>query len=418
MKKVIVRGPALTQSGYGEHARFILRSLRSRPDLFDVYFLNIKWGETSWIWEDTEERRWLDFLLTKTLEYVNQGGTFDISMQVTIPLEFERLAPVNIGVTAGIESTKISSKWIEPCLSMDKIIVVSNHAKFGFETSEYEAANNQTGEKFQAKVTTPIEVIGYPVKELEAADVSLDLKYDFNFLTIGTWIIRKNLENTITWFVEEFFEQEVGLIVKTSLVRNSVKDRHFTKKRLTELLKPYEGRKCQVSLLHGELKEDEMTGLYQDKRIKAMISLSHGEGFGLPLFEAAYNQIPVIAPEWGGQCDFLCMPHKTKGGKVKIKPMFCPVAYDIKPIQKEAYWGGVLEQHSQWCYPIEWHYKKSLRDLTKNYGKYKANAKKLQKWILKEFHEDVRYQQICDAVYKPTVEEEEWNTTLNEIQML
>ena len=36
-KKIFVRGPVLTQSGYGEQARFALRSLRSQPDLFDVY---------------------------------------------------------------------------------------------------------------------------------------------------------------------------------------------------------------------------------------------------------------------------------------------------------------------------------------------------------------------------------------------
>ena len=36
-KKILVRGPVLSQSGYGEQARFALRSLRSREDLFDIY---------------------------------------------------------------------------------------------------------------------------------------------------------------------------------------------------------------------------------------------------------------------------------------------------------------------------------------------------------------------------------------------
>jgi len=418
MKRILVKGPALTQSGYGEHTRFILRSLRSRPDLFDVYFLNIKWGETSWLWEDNEERQWMDFILGKTMQFINNGGTFDISMQVTIPNEWEPLAPVNIGVTAGIESTKISPKWVEKSLIMDKIIVVSNHAKFGFDNTEYPATNNQTGEEFQAKTTCPVEVIGYPVKDLEAADIKLDLKHDFNFLTVGTWIIRKNLENTIKWFVEEFFDQEVGLVVKTSLAKNSVRDRIVTELRLKELLKDYTDRKCQIYLLHGELSETEMTALYQHEKIKSIVSLSHGEGFGLPLFEAAYNSLPVVSPEWGGQCDFLCMPTKTKSGKFKIRPMFSTVSCDIKPIQEQAYWAGVLEKDSHWCYPIEWNYKKTLRDVKKNYGKHKSNAKKLQKWVLKEFEESIQYQKICDLVYKPTQEETEWNETLSQIQMV
>ena len=48
-KRVIVRGPALTQSGYGEHTRFLLRSLRSQPDKFDIYLVAVNWGQTGWV---------------------------------------------------------------------------------------------------------------------------------------------------------------------------------------------------------------------------------------------------------------------------------------------------------------------------------------------------------------------------------
>ena len=95
-KRILVRGPALTQSGYGEHARFVLRSLRSREDLFDIYFDPISWGQTNWTWEDTEERRWFDTLVQKTVAYRRHGGIFDISVQVTIPNEWQPLAAKNI----------------------------------------------------------------------------------------------------------------------------------------------------------------------------------------------------------------------------------------------------------------------------------------------------------------------------------
>ena len=42
MNKVILRAPVLSQSGYGEHARFVLRSLRSQPDKFDIYKIKDK----------------------------------------------------------------------------------------------------------------------------------------------------------------------------------------------------------------------------------------------------------------------------------------------------------------------------------------------------------------------------------------
>ena len=113
MKIVLVRAPALSQSGYGEHARFVLRSLQSRPDLFDVYFINVNWGQTGWIYEDTEERRWMDFLLGKTIQHTQSGGQFDISLQVTIPNEWEKLAPINVGYTAGIETTKVAPNGLK-----------------------------------------------------------------------------------------------------------------------------------------------------------------------------------------------------------------------------------------------------------------------------------------------------------------
>ena len=36
---------------------------------------------------------------------------------------------------------------------------------------------------------------------------------------------RKNLPNTVKWFIEEFHNDEVGLVVKANLAKNCVMDR-------------------------------------------------------------------------------------------------------------------------------------------------------------------------------------------------
>ena len=127
MKKILVKGPALSRSGYGEQTRFALRALRSRPDVFDIYLVNIPWGSTGHVAHITEETDWINECLQKTSIYLSQGNAaFDISLQVTIPLEFEKIAPVNIGYTAGIEATKVAPQWLERCNLMDKIITISN----------------------------------------------------------------------------------------------------------------------------------------------------------------------------------------------------------------------------------------------------------------------------------------------------
>ena len=53
MKKIIVRGPALSRSGYGEQTRFALRCLRESGD-YEIYILNTEWGKTSFISNDEE----------------------------------------------------------------------------------------------------------------------------------------------------------------------------------------------------------------------------------------------------------------------------------------------------------------------------------------------------------------------------
>ena len=412
MKKVIVRGPALSQSGYGEHTRFVLRALRSKPEMFDIFLINVPWGQTGWLWEDNEERQWLDHILQKTIQYGQAGGQFDISLQVTIPNEWERIAPVNIGVTAGIETTKIAPIWVQKSLEMDKIIVTSEHAKYGFEHTEYPARNEQTGEQIMAKVTCPVEVVSYPVKEIKPSSLELDLKDEFNFVTVGTWISRKNLENTIKWFVEEFYDQEVGLVVKTSLAKNCLRDREFCRRRLKDMLVEYKDRKCSVYLLHGDMSEEEMTALYQHPKVKAMIGLSHGEGFGLPLFEAAYNALPIVTVSWSGHTDFLYMDVKKKQSKSKKTPMFTPVQFDIKHVQKEAIWEGVIQPDSQWCYPKEWSAKKAMKSVVKDYGSAKSKAKKLQKHVKEHLSVSNQLNLLCDFVMdgQVNVDESEVNS--------
>ena len=208
---------------------------------------------------------------------------------------------------------------------------------------------NVQGEKIDNYVCqTPIEVVNYGVRQREPEPVEgLELDYDFNFLTVAQWGPRKNLHNTIKWFVEEFKNEEVGLVVKTNIIKDSLLDREHTTQQLRELLAPYPDRKCKVYLLHGTLSEGQMASLYCHEKIKAMVSLAHGEGFGLPLFEAAHNGLPLITTNWSGQADFINMPDK----KGKVKPHIAKVQYHLKPIQKEAVWKGVLEPDSMWAYP-------------------------------------------------------------------
>ena len=398
-KKILVKGPAMSLSGYGEQCRFALRSLRAHEDVYDIYLINIPWGQTGFITENTEERRWIDSILKKTIEYASTGGEFDLSLQVTIPNEWEKIAPTNIGYTAGIETTKISPEWVESCYKMDRIIVVSEHAKYGFEHTSYPAINQATGQEINMTCPSPVEVVGYAVREFKPEQVDLQLDYDFNFLTMAQWSPRKNLDNTIRWFIQEFENEEVGLVVKTFQKTNSHIDKVYTEERLKSLLAEFPDRKCKIYFLHGSMTNEQLAGLYANKDIKAFINLSHGEGFGLPMFEAATHKLPVIAPAWSGHCDFLYAPVTNKRTKkTRKRPLFAKVDYDMAKVQPEAVWPSVIQADSMWCYPIEKSYRRTLRDVYKNYNKYVGFAKKLHKHITSTFTEEHQFKHFAESV--------------------
>jgi glycosyltransferase involved in cell wall biosynthesis len=393
-KKIIVRGPVLTQSGYGEQSRFAVRALRAHEDQFDIYIVPTTWGQTGWINSDTEEKRWLDFIIQKTNVAIQNKVPFDVSLQITIPNEWEKLAPINVGFTAGIESDKIDPVWIEKAKLMDRIIVVSNHAKHGFDNTIWHGSDNQ-GRQVSLKNEVPVDVVNYALRKSKPHKLNLDLATNFNFLAVAQWGPRKNMINTVKWFVEECYDKEVGLILKTSARKNNQADKADVESKISKLLSEYEDRKCKVYLLHGDLTDEELAGLYTHSKVKAIVSLTHGEGFGLPLFEAACQGLPVIAPDWSGQCDFLYAHDKqTK----KMKAMFSKVDYTIAPIQDFAKWEGVLHPQSNWCYPEAASYKKQLREMIKDHKSKKKTAIKLQKYLIKEFADEIQYEKFANSV--------------------
>ena len=390
-KKIFVKGPVLSQSGYGEQSRFALRALRSREDLFDVYVQPITWGKTGWVWEDSEFRTWLDERIEATqVEYAKKELQPDASLQITIPNEFKKMCPINIGYTAGIETSRASANWIEKGNEMDKILVVSSHAKETYANVSYNAKNNQTGQTFEYKLQSPVEVVweNTPRAETEVIE-GFDLPYDFNFLMVSQISPRKNFANALKWWVEEFIDQEVGLVVKSNIKCNSEMDFEAFHKSVKNLLSAYPDRKCKVHLLHGDLSAGQMTGLYTHPKIKAIVNIAHGEGFGLPLFEAAREGLPVVTIGWSGQLDFL-----THEGN----EMFQKVDFTLGPVQDQAVWKGVIEKDSLWAYADQGSYKMTLRKTHKTWHKAKETAEKLKTIINDRFSDEVLYERFCNEI--------------------
>lgn len=400
-KRILVKGPVLSRSGYGEQSRFALKCLKSREEELEIFIIPINWGQCGWAWEDNEERQWIDEKIKKTAVYMSNGGQFDASLQIGIPNEWEKIAPVNIGYTAGMETTMVSPQWIEKSYLMDHIIVISNHSRNTYLETSYRATDANTGQVIENfRCQTPMTVVNYCVRNYDAkSHLNIELDYDFNFLCCAQMGPRKNVENTIKWFVEEFHDQEVGLVVKLNWRNDSINDRYATERMLKNMLHDYGDRKCKVYLLHGSMKSDEISSLYKHPKIKSFVTLTHGEGFGLPIFEAVCNELPVIAPDWSGHVDFLYMPAKDKKTKKeKQKAMFTKVDYQLGPVPPNAVWEGVIQADSMWCYSDQGSYKMKLREMRSKYEHKKNQAKKLKKWVFENFSEEKQYAMFTDPI--------------------
>ena len=101
-KSLLFKAPVLTASGYGVHARQILKEL-VESEKYDISIKALTWGNTSILHGQSE---YLDSIraLCNKFDAEQQAQQppkqYDISVQVTIPNEFEKCARLNIGITA------------------------------------------------------------------------------------------------------------------------------------------------------------------------------------------------------------------------------------------------------------------------------------------------------------------------------
>ena len=404
-KKIFVRAPVLSATGYGEQSRFALRALRSQEDLFDIYIQPIPWGKSGWIWRNNEEREWIDARIAETQILLSQKNLKpDMSLQITIPNEFQKMAPINIGYTAGIETDRVAPLWLQKGNEMDKILVVSEHAKSSYQRTHVTLSDDR---KYALGTTIDVVHETTPLAESESIP-EFNPRHDFNFLAVSQFGPRKNFENTIKWFVENFKDQDVGLILKTSIKGGSHLDLLATEKNLKAILAPFEDRKCSVSLLHGDLSEGQMRALYEHDKVKCLVNIAHGEGFGLPLFEAARLALPIITVPWSGQLDFL----RHNG-----EDLFTKVAFAMKPVQDTAVWEGVIQKNSMWAYADEGSFKESLTWVLNNHDEALTTANKLQPLLQAKFDTEKLYKGFCEAIWSPSDEELEWLDTKSTLEL-
>ena len=323
---ILFRGPVKTRSGYGSHSRDLLEALY-QMNMFDIKIDSCMWGNTPMtaLERDNTFHNWIESNIVTSFD-----GLPDIYIQVTVPNEFRRYGKFNIGITAGIETTVAPKDWVEGCNVMDLVITTSNFSKDVLLSTVYDERNRTTNELFkQYKITKPVEVLFEGVdtniyNDTINPEFKLEIKEDFAFLFVGHWLKgnigqdRKDVGMLIRCFVEAFKDGNnmPALVLKTSSSNFSVKERESFINRIKDVVSDVPNPPS-IYLLFGDLTNKEMNDLYNHPKIKTMISLTKGEGFGRPLLEFTMTGKPVIASNWSGHKDFLPIDKSIMiGGKL------------------------------------------------------------------------------------------------------
>jgi hypothetical protein len=410
---VLVTAPVGTRSGYGSHSRDICRSLIAM-DKFDVKIWPVRWGGTPQ--DALNEKDPNDIpIIKRMLDNPNMNRQPDIHFHIVVPNEFQAMGKYNIGVTAGLETTVCPPEWIEGLNRMNLNIVPANFIKESLLKTVFEKHDQQTKDKIgEVKCNTPIEVlfegadteIYKTTKEFskDLVDTLKEIEEDFCFLFVGHWLQgglgndRKDLGMLIKTFLETFKNKpkSPALLLKTSGATPSILDREDILTKIDQIKSSVNGKLPNVYILHGDLDDEEMNGLYNHPKVKAHVSFTHGEGFGRPLLEASLSEKVVIAPNWSGHVDFL-------NDKDAIL-----LPGGLNDVKKESFPKNMRVKGQQW-FTVNYNYaSKMLKDVFDNYSKYVVKGKKLAIVNQTKFSLDAmtkKFEEILDK-YLPKFEEQ------------
>ena len=412
MKKLmLICAPITSRSGYGDHARDLFHAFY-KSDKFDIKVLDVKWGDCPRnALNPSNEND--NIILNSILTDLNLPQQPDVYVDIRIPNEFQTWGKFNIGITAGIETNAVSQTWIESCNKMDLIIVPSEHSKGGFVQSVYDKVQNLPNGQQQSlgelKLEKPIEVLfeGVDVNSYKVLDeedlnsdisknISNNIKENFLFLHVGQWgkggygEDRKDIGRMLKVFYESFANKkdQPALLLKTNGASFSVMDKSECLVKINQIksMFPKDWDLPNVYLLHGGLSVEEMNELYNHPKVKAFVSLTHGEGFGRPLLEATMVGLPVIASNWSGQVDFLNTD----------KSLLLPGT--LQQVPKNVVWKDIIIPESKWFVADESNFYKTLNFCFNEYDSVKGKAIELMKDNNKKFTLDKMAEKLDNIV--------------------
>lgn len=357
MKKINFVSPIKSQMGYAQMARLIWPALKQAGEVgchdIDMQSTGADLGTVA-----------SEMLAAKLLEQP------DVTVVNMVPTLWHRLAGAsrNIGYTT-FEADRLPPEWAKLINSFDTC----------WTTSEWNKAVME-----RSGVLKPVRVIT-PIAEAPAIQQKADGK--FTFLASFQWSERKNPYNLIKAFVAAFNgSPDVRLIIKTHVNSNAAASHTAVTKDINTMLAGMQVRKqpdIQVNCKIESLRNIQAITAASH----AHFSMSHGEGWGLPAWEAALAGKPVIATDWAATAEWLGKDYPYKV-RCNMSPV-SGVSRDISPF---------FDISMNWAEPHVDDAVDKLRYVVKNYSSAQEIAAKRATELLREYSEERTLSAIVNSI--------------------
>jgi glycosyltransferase involved in cell wall biosynthesis len=248
--------------------------------------------------------------------------------------EFEKLPPdwVSAINKSQVHIVSVPTNWnkvvFEQC-GVTKPVIVEPHVFVDFPYSKID---------FDKIVECNGEIIC-------GQDLSVsDLKDYYKFYTIGQFIPRKGISETIEAFCKTFTKYDkVVLFVKTFGYNHSIEEIKKCKELIQDIISS-STQSCghaPIVFLYNRMTYDDIQSLHD--YCDCYVQLTRTEGFGLGIFEAYNKGKKVIVTNYGGQSEYLGDSYEGL------------VDFEIESVKEKVFYTITLDETYFWAKPSIYH---------------------------------------------------------------
>jgi len=193
----------------------------------------------------------------------------------------------------------------------------------------------------------------------------------FRFLMVGKYEQRKSFDETLDAFAQVHGNHpDIELVIKSSYFTNHDQKLQQLQKKITSL------GLNNVTLLWGGMEVDKLAELYRSCDI--FVLPSKGEGWGLPLLEAAASGMPIITTFYSGHTEFL---NPIRSSVVDVDYVMTEIACP----EYCSYYSSTNGSWGQWARPDIFSIANCMQGVCREYAMVYENAQKNSHIIRQRF---------------------------------